>query len=280
MPGVTRVPAVLAGCAADLPAGSPVLEVRDLHLRFGGVRALRGVSFDVCQDELLAVIGPNGAGKSTIFNCLSGVYRPQEGSIGFLGHEVTRMTPAQVARAGVARTFQNLALFDTLSVLDNLLLGRHLHIGYGPFAALVWLGRARREERRERAVVEEILDFLELGKHAATPVGLLPYGVKKRVELGRAIAMEPKLLLMDEPVAGMNAEETDELARDIVAIRDELHIPIVLVEHDMALVMELADRVLVLDFGAQVALGTPDEVQRDPNVIRAYLGEEHEEVAA
>jgi branched-chain amino acid transport system ATP-binding protein len=266
---------VLTGCRSDAPAGQPVLSVREVELRFGGVRALRGVSFDVRHDELFAIIGPNGAGKSSIFNCLSSLYRPQAGSIEFLGSELTRMSPAKVARAGIARMFQNIALFDTLTVLDNLMLGRHIHIGYGTFAALVWRGRARREELRERALVEEIITFLELGAYRKTPVGSLPYGVKKRVELGRALAMEPRLLLMDEPVAGMNLAETEDMARAILDIREELSIPVVLVEHDMGLVMDLADRVLVLDFGAPVAVGTPAEIQSDPNVIRAYLGEEH-----
>jgi branched-chain amino acid transport system ATP-binding protein len=258
-----------------VPSGRPLLEVRDVELSFGGVRALRGVSFEVQRNELFAIIGPNGAGKSSIFNCLSSVYRPQAGSIEFLGRELTQAAPAEVARAGIARMFQNIALFDTLTVLDNLMLGRHLHIKYGPFAALMWAGRARREEQRQRGVVEEIITFLDLGPYRKAPVGSLPYGVKKRVELGRALAMEPKLLLMDEPVAGMNVAETEDMALAILDIREELAIPIVLVEHDMGLVMDLADRVLVLDFGTPVAIGTPAEVQRDPNVIRAYLCEEH-----
>ena len=266
---------VLTGCSAGVPAGAPVLEVRQVELSFGGIRALRGVSFEVRHDELFAIIGPNGAGKSSIFNCLSSVYRPQAGSIEFLGREITGAAPAQVARAGIARMFQNIALFDTLTVLDNLMLGRHTHIRYGPLAAMLWIGRAKRDELRERAVVEEIVTFLDLGPYRKTPVGSLPYGVKKRVELGRALATEPKLLLMDEPVAGMNAGETEDMARAILDIREELSIPIVLVEHDMGLVMDLADRVLVLDFGAPVAVGAPSEIQRDPNVIRAYLGEEH-----
>jgi branched-chain amino acid transport system ATP-binding protein len=266
---------VLPGCRGDARADGPILAFDDVHLSFAGVKALRGVSFEVGRGELFAVIGPNGAGKTSLLNCLSGLYRPQEGAIRFLGHDVTRARPTAIAAAGVARMFQNIALFENLAVLDNLMLGRHLHLRYGTLAALVWKGRAKREEIRNRAVVEQIIEFLEIQPYRDLPVGALPYGVKKRVDLGRAIAMEPKLLLLDEPVAGMNAEEIEDMARFIVDIRRELGITMVLVEHDMGFVMDLADRVLVLDFGVRVACGTPAEIQRDPDVIRAYLGQEH-----
>jgi branched-chain amino acid transport system ATP-binding protein len=273
--GVRTLADVLPGSRLDVPDRSPVLSVQDVHLRFGGLKALRGVSFDVRPDELFAIIGPNGAGKTSIFNCLSGVYRPQEGSISFLGEDLRRRSPEQIARAGVARMFQNIALFENLTVLDNLMLGRHPHIEYGTFSAFLWLGKARREEVRHREVVEEIVEFLGIEQYRKAHVGALPQGVKKRVELGRALAMEPKLLLLDEPVAGMNVEETEDMARFIVDIGRELSIAMVLVEHDMGLVMDLADRVLVLDFGAPVAVDVPAEIQRNPDVIKAYLGEEH-----
>jgi branched-chain amino acid transport system ATP-binding protein len=266
---------VLPGSRVDSPQDTAALSVTDIRLRFGGLEALRGVSFDVMPRELFAIIGPNGSGKTSIFNCLSGVYRPQEGSISFLGDDLRRRSPVEIAHAGVARMFQNIALFENLTVLDNLMLGRHPHVRYGTLAAFLWIGRARREEVRHREVVEEIVEFLEIEPYRKAHVGLLPQGIKKRVELGRALAMEPKLLLLDEPVAGMNVEETEDMARFVVDIGRELSIPMVLVEHDMGLVMDLADRVLVLDFGAPVAVGTPDAVQRDPNVIKAYLGEEH-----
>jgi len=265
---------VLPACR-EVDTNGPILAFDDVHLSFAGVKALRGVSFEVGRGELLAVIGPNGAGKTSLLNCLSGLYRPQEGAIRFLGRDVARVRPPAIAAAGVARMFQSIALFENLAVLDNLMLGRHLHLRYGTLAALVWKGRAKREEVRNRAVVEQIIEFLEIEPYRDLPVGALPYGIKKRVDLGRAIAMEPKLLLLDEPVAGMNAEETQDMARFIVDIRRELDIAMVLVEHDMGFVMDLADRVLVLDFGVRVACGTPAEVQRNPDVIRAYLGQEH-----
>ncbi len=263
----------LRGTAVDLPEGAPLLEVEDLALRFGGTRAIDGVSFDVRQGELFAVIGPNGAGKTSIFNCISGVYRPQEGRVRFMGADVVGTSPDDIADRGVARTFQNIELFDNLTVVENLMLGRHQHLDYGVLAGMLWVGPARRAELANRRIVEDIIDFLEIAAHRKLPVGMLPYGVKKRVELGRALAMEPKLLLLDEPVAGMNVEETEDMARFILDIRAELGTAMILVEHDMGLVMDLADRVMVMDFGRRIALGRPDEVQRDPAVIKAYLGE-------
>jgi branched-chain amino acid transport system ATP-binding protein len=255
-------------------ASEPVARLDDVHLSFAGVKAVNGVGFEVRPNELFAIIGPNGAGKTSLFNVLSGVYRPQRGSVELLGESILGRRPHRIAAMGLARTFQNIALFEHLTVLDNLMLGRHQHIRYGFPSAFVWRGRARREELRHRRSVEEIVDFLELEQWRTLPVGLLPYGVQKRVELGRALAMEPKLLLLDEPVAGMNLEETEDTARYILDIRDELGVPIVMVEHDMGLVMDLADRVLVVDFGTAITTGTPDEVQRHPDVVRAYLGEE------
>lgn len=250
-----------------------ILRFSDVRLSFNGLRAIDGVSFSVGASELFAIIGPNGAGKTSIFNVISGVYLPQEGQVEFDGKPLLGRKPHKVAERGVARTFQNVELFANLTVLENLMLGRHHHIKYGPLSAVAWFGRARRAEVEHREQVEEILDFLELEQWRRLPVGLLPYGVQKRVELGRALAMQPRLLLLDEPVGGMNVEETEDMARYILDIREELDIPIILVEHDMGLVMDLADRVLVVDFGRPIATGKPKEIQNNPDVIRAYLGE-------
>jgi branched-chain amino acid transport system ATP-binding protein len=257
----------------DVADRAPLLEFRDVTLRFSGVTAIDGGDFEVRADELFAIIGPNGAGKTSIFNVLSGVYHPQEGSVTFLGEDILGRSPDDIAEMGMARTFQNIELFENLTVIDNLMLGRHVHTDYGWLSSLWYVGRARHEELRHRAVVEDIIDFLEIQQYRKFPVGLLPYGIQKRVELGRALAMEPRLLLLDEPVAGMNVEETEDMARFILDIRDELHIPMILVEHDMGLVMDIADRVMAVDFGVPLATGTPAEVQRHPDVIRAYLGD-------
>ena len=256
------------------PIPDPVASLRDVHLSFKGVKAINGVTFDVHPGELFAIIGPNGAGKTSTFNVLSGIYRPQEGSVQLLGEDILGRRPFDIAAMGLARTFQNIALFEHLTVLDNLMLGRHQHIDYGAMAAFAWLGKARKAELAHRRYVEEIVDFLEIEQWRKLPVGLLPYGVQKRVELGRALAMEPKLLLLDEPVAGMNLEETEDTARYILDIRDELNVPMIMVEHDMGLVMDLADRVMVVDFGTPITTGPPEQVQRHPDVVRAYLGED------
>lgn len=255
--------------SADAP---PLLSFDGVTLAFGGVTALSEVTFDVRGGELFAVIGPNGAGKTSIFNCVSGVYRPSAGRIHLAGERLDRLSPVAIARRGVARTFQNLALFNDLTVLDNVMLGRHHLMRTGYLSAAVWVGKARREELAHRAQCEEILELLELEGHRFSHVATLPYGVRKRIELARALAMAPRLLLLDEPVAGMNQEESEDMARFILEIRRTLGIAVLLVEHDMHLVMDLADRVLALDFGKVLRVGTPDEVRADTAVIDAYLG--------
>ncbi len=251
---------------------APLLEVEHLTLTFGGITALSDVSFTVLPGELFAIIGPNGAGKTSIFNCLSGVYRPQQGTVRFAGQGLKKLSPVRIAERGIARTFQNLALFNDLTVLENVMLGRHHLMRTGYLAGALWFGWAKREELHHRARCEEILELLELEAHRFAHVAALPYGVRKRIELARALAMEPKMLLLDEPVAGMNQEESEDMARYTLEIRRELGVAVLLVEHDMRLVMDLADRVLALDFGRVLSIGTPDEVRGHEAVIQAYLG--------
>jgi branched-chain amino acid transport system ATP-binding protein len=257
---------------------APALSLDGVTLRFAGVTALRDVSFDVRPGELFSVIGPNGAGKTSLFNSINQVYVPDQGDILWKGESLMGLKPNQTAELGIARTFQNIALFPHMTVIENLLTGRHVRMRTSWLAGSVWLGKAKREEIENREIVEDIIDFLEIEQWRKYPVGLLPYGVQKRVELGRALAMDPELLLLDEPVAGMNLEETEDMARFILDIQDELGIAIILVEHDMGLVMDIADRILVVDFGKPIAIGTPSEVQHNPNVVNAYLGEEVETV--
>jgi len=255
--------------------GDVILDVQNISLAFGGVKALTDISFNVREHEVRAIIGPNGAGKSSMLNCINGVYQPQHGSITFRGKTFRHMNSRQVAEMGVARTFQNLALFKGMSVLDNLMTGRNLKMRSGLLMQALRIGPAEREEIEQRAVVERIIDFLEIQAYRKTPVGRLPYGLQKRVDLGRALAMEPQVLLLDEPMAGMNVEEKQDMSRFILDINDEYGTTIVLIEHDMSVVMDISDRVVVLDYGKKIGDGTPDEVRNSPDVVRAYLGVGH-----
>jgi branched-chain amino acid transport system ATP-binding protein len=259
----------------DTALGEVLLAVEDVSLSFGGVRALTGVSFDIRKGEIRAIIGPNGAGKTSMLNVVNGFYQPQSGRITFKGEVRKAMRPYAAARGGIARTFQNLALFRGMTTLDNILAGRALKMRRGFFWQLIRHGPALAEEVEHRRRVEEIIDFLEIAAIRKIPVGRLPYGLQKRVELGRALAMEPDLLLLDEPMAGMNLEEKEDMSRFIIDVNQQYGTTIALIEHDMGVVMDLSDRVVVLDYGRKIADAAPDDVKKDENVIRAYLGQPH-----
>ncbi len=256
--------------------GDTLLDVEGVSISFGGIKALDGVSFDVHEHEILAIIGPNGAGKSSMLNCINGFYHPQEGMITFKGVPRHQMRPHEAALQGIARTFQNIALFKGMSTLDNIMTGRNLKMKKNFLWQALYFGPARAEEMEHREAVENVIDFLEIEAIRKTPVGKLPYGLQKRVELGRALAAEPDMLLLDEPMAGMNLEEKQDMCRFILDVNDEFGTTIVLIEHDMSLVMDISDRVIVLDYGRKIAEGTPDEVRANQDVIDAYLGVSHD----
>ena len=255
--------------------GDVILDVQNISLRFGGVKALTDISFNVKEHEIRSIIGPNGAGKSSMLNCINGVYTPQDGSITFRGQKFDHMNSRQVAEMGIGRTFQNLALFKGMSVIDNIMTGRNLKIKSNILMQALRVGPAQREEEEHREKVEHIIDFLEIQAFRKTPVGQLPYGLQKRVDLGRALAMEPQVLLLDEPMAGMNLEEKQDMCRFILDVNDEFGSTIVLIEHDMGVVMDISDRVVVLDYGKKIGDGEPEEVRNNEDVIRAYLGTSH-----
>jgi branched-chain amino acid transport system ATP-binding protein len=274
---MNALPDTLRVAAADdgIPHGETLLEVRNVSLSFGGVKAITNISFDVRKGEIRAIIGPNGAGKTSMLNVVNGFYTPQQGTIVFRGVERRGMKPHHAVRQGIARTFQNVALFKGMSTLDNIMAGRSVMMRRGLFWQMLWHGPALREEIEHREKVEEIIDFLEIQHIRRTPVGKLPYGLQKRVELGRALAMEPSLLLLDEPMAGMNLEEKEDMSRFIIDVNRQRGTTIALIEHDMGVVMDLSDRVVVLDYGKKIADGTPDAVKADQQVIDAYLGVAH-----
>jgi len=252
-----------------------ILEVKGISLSFGGIQALSNISFDVRRKEIRAIIGPNGAGKSSMLNCINGAYKPQQGQIIFEGAVLSDVNPHKMASLGIARTFQHLALFKGMSVLDNIMTGRSLKIKSNMFLQALRIGPAEREEIVHREFVENIIDFLGIQQYRNTPVGTLPYGLQKRVDLGRALAMEPKILLLDEPMAGMNVEEKQDMCRFVLDVNDEFGTTIVLIEHDMSVVMDISSRVVVLDYGKKIGDDVPDAVRKNPDVINAYLGTEH-----
>jgi len=272
---MNATPASSAAARPAPQAPEPLLQVRDVSLHFGGVQALSGVSFEVKQGAILAIIGPNGAGKTSMLNVINGVYHPQRGSVTYKGVTRSQMQTHEAARQGIARTFQNIALFKGMTTLDNIMSGRNTRMGVNFLLQALYLGPARREEMEHRRKVEDVIDFLEIQAIRKVPVGRLPYGLQKRVELGRALAAEPDLLLLDEPMAGMNVEEKEDMCRFILDVNDEFGTTIVLIEHDMGVVMDLSSHVVVLDYGRKIADGAPDEVRADRDVIDAYLGVSH-----
>ena len=249
-----------------------VLKIQEISLVFGGIRALDDISFEVQKGEILAIIGPNGAGKTSLLNCINNFYHPEQGDIFFNGHNLTKLPPYKIAKLGIARTFQNTALYTGLSTLDNLMAARHIHMRSGMLNSVLYWGLAQKEDLEHRQQVEEIIDFLEIEHIRKSVVGALPHGLRKRVELGRALALEPQLLLLDEPMTGMNLEEKEDIARFVLDINERQGITILLIEHDMGVVMDIADRIVVLDFGMKIAEGIPEEIRQDEAVINAYLG--------
>ena len=256
--------------------GAPILEIKNITMRFGGVVAIQDISFDILQGEVRAIIGPNGAGKSSMLNVINGFYHPQEGEIWFGGEKRSPMKPYQIAYQGIARTFQNIALFKGMSTLDNIMTGRFTHMKTGVLSQVIWRGAAEKEEYENREIVEKVIDFLDIQTIRKTEVGKLPYGLQKRVELGRALAAEPKLLLLDEPMAGMNVEEKEDMSRFILDVNDEFGTTVALIEHDMGVVMDIADRVVVMDYGKKIGDDTPENILKNQDVIDAYLGVAHD----
>jgi|TARA_Y100000389_G_scaffold177408_1_gene189624 branched-chain amino acid transport system ATP-binding protein len=249
-----------------------LISFNNVNLNFGGVNALTEVSFDIKENSLFAIIGPNGAGKTSIFNCISGIYRPTSGMVKILDQDIKTMRPDAIANLGVARTFQNIELFENMTTLDNILIGAHRHINYGSIAGLLFSKKARKEEEKARKIAEDIIDFLEIEEYRYSYILSLPYGIQKRIELARALAMKPKILLLDEPAAGMNNEETEDIARFILDIHEELGVTVVLIDHDMNMVMDIATEVIVMDFGKKLFDGNPTDASKNKNVIEAYLG--------